>query len=81
MLLCLQADNDGGALHLATVQAAGSGNLLSLAGCTFADNSAGIYGGAVAVYGQGLAVRDSSFTANIVRKEGCMRGDAHTATC
>jgi hypothetical protein len=82
-LLCLQADTEGGALQLTTTQAAGSGNVLSLAGCTFNDNSAGIYGGAVAVYGQGLAVTNSSFTANIVRKKVWpgMRGDAPMSFC
>ncbi|KAF6262549.1 hypothetical protein COO60DRAFT_1624944, partial [Scenedesmus sp. NREL 46B-D3] len=59
-----KADTDGGALHLFTMQAAGSGNQLTLAGCRFADNAAGMYGGAVAVYHQGLAVRGSTFEAN-----------------
>lgn len=66
MLLRLQAGVDGGALHLSTMQAAGSGNQLALAGCTLSDNTAGVFGGAVAVYNQGLAVKDSSFEANQV---------------
>ncbi|WIA09253.1 hypothetical protein OEZ85_008661 [Tetradesmus obliquus] len=59
-----KAGVDGGALHLSTMQAAGSGNQLALAGCTLSDNTAGVFGGAVAVYNQGLAVKDSSFEAN-----------------
>uniref|UniRef100_A0A383VBF3 Right handed beta helix domain-containing protein n=1 Tax=Tetradesmus obliquus TaxID=3088 RepID=A0A383VBF3_TETOB len=59
-----KAGVDGGALHLSTMQAAGSGNLLALAGCTLSDNTAAVFGGAVAVYNQGLAVRGSTFEAN-----------------
>jgi hypothetical protein len=64
---CVQANTDGGALQLTTMQAAGSGNQLALTGCTFSDNSADALGGAVAVYGQGLTVKGSTFTTNTVR--------------
>jgi hypothetical protein len=51
------------------MQAAGSGNKLTLERCSLSSNTASTFGGAVAVYNQGLAVKDSTFKNNKVHKE------------
>lgn len=64
----LQAATDGGAMQLFTTQAAGSGNRLAVMRSTFTNNTAGKFGGGVAVYSQGVDIWHSQFDLNQVRR-------------
>lgn len=71
--LQLQVESEGGAIHVETEWAAGSGNSVVILGARFTNNTSGGTGGAVVVNGQNLQLQDSLFERNTVSKSAaCM---------
>jgi hypothetical protein len=62
----MQVESEGGALHVETEWAAGTGNSMVIIGAKFVNNTSGVTGGAVVVNGQSLQLQDTLFERNSV---------------
>jgi hypothetical protein len=65
--LAPQAGSEGGAVHVETEWAAGSGNQMVLQRVIFDNNTADVMGGALVVNGQGCVLLDALLYDNAVR--------------
>ncbi|WIA13549.1 hypothetical protein OEZ85_007118 [Tetradesmus obliquus] len=64
-----EVESEGGAMHVETEWAAGSGNSVVILGARFTNNTSGVTGGAVVVNGQNLQLQDSLFERNTANEE------------
>jgi hypothetical protein len=54
-------------MHVETEWAAGTGNIITILGSRFTNNTSGVAGGALLVNGQNLQLQDTLFERNTVR--------------